>query len=167
MSPVWKKTTQQQTTPGLRDVPFSSPVPTTREQLPKPLIRCGLAAETWLVPVSDTRTVTVGNVARWAAQAAPVMAPSESDSFLEASSTKNVGETSLCDSFAWLCFFLFNQVYSFSFFHFNHCCGSEIRCFFDPWDPISVIRNEKNPDPGKITRIISESLVTIFWVENA
>ncbi len=123
MSSVWKKTTQQQTTPGLGDVPFSNPVPITREQLPMPLP----------MPVSDTRTVTVGDVASLATQAAPVMAPSKSDSFLEASSTKNIGKRSLCESFAWLCFFLFNQVYSFSFFHFNHCCGSKIRCFFDPW----------------------------------
>jgi hypothetical protein len=46
------------------------------------------------------RTVTVGDVASLATQAAPVMAPSESDSFLEASSTKNIGERSLCESFA-------------------------------------------------------------------
>jgi len=46
------------------------------------------------------RTVTVGHVASLATQAAPVMAPSKSDSFLEASSTKNIGERSLCESFA-------------------------------------------------------------------
>ncbi len=56
MSSVWKKTTQQQTTPGFRDVPFSSPR-TTREQLPMPLTRRVFAAETW--PVSQCQCQTL------------------------------------------------------------------------------------------------------------
>jgi hypothetical protein len=41
------------------------------------------------------------------------------------------------------------------------CCGSGIRCLFDPW-----IRNRFFPDPGSQPHIF-ESLVTIFWAKSS
>ncbi len=58
----------------------------------------------------------------------------------------------------------------------NQCCGSGIRCLFDPWirdpvpfwplDPGSGIGFFRIPDLGSQTHIF-ESLVTIFWVKNS
>jgi hypothetical protein len=46
----------------------------------------------------------------------------------------------------------------------KQCCGSGIQCFFDPW-----IRDKflQIPDLGSKTYVflISEGLVTIFWVK--